>query len=83
MLLATFQAESGVGFVSPGDGAPYGAMVFAGGGRTAADLAFFLSADAARGIFLRSMAFHGISSAVVGARRFGQRWGSLGAPQFF
>ena len=28
----------GVRFVSPGDGAPCGAMVFAGGGRMAADL---------------------------------------------
>ena len=27
----------GVRFVSPGDGAPYGAMVFVGGGRTVAD----------------------------------------------
>ena len=38
MLLAMFRAESGVGLVGPGDGAPYGIMVFAGGGRTAADL---------------------------------------------
>ena len=38
LLLATFQAKLGVRFVSPGDGAPYGAMVFAGGGLTVADL---------------------------------------------
>ena len=38
LLLATFRAESGVGLAGPSDGGPFGAMGFAGGGRTAADL---------------------------------------------
>ena len=57
LLLATFRAESGVGLVGPGDGGPFGAMGFAGGGRTATDRAFFLSVDAVRGVFRRSVAF--------------------------
>ena len=80
LLLATFRAESGVGLVGPGDGGPFRAMGFAGGGQTAADRAFFLSADDARGVFRRSVAFQGVSSATIGAGRFGQRWGSLGTP---
>ena len=41
LLLATFRAESGVGLVGSGDGGPFGAMGFAGRGRTEADRAFF------------------------------------------
>ena len=73
LLLATFRAKLGVGLVGPGDGAHFGTMGFASGGRTATDRAFFLSVDATRGIFLRYVAVHGISPAIIGAGRFGKR----------
>ena len=82
LLPAMFRAELGVGLVGPGDGAPFGAIGFAGGGVTATDRGILAIAGVAREFYAKFVAVYGVSMVAIGADGVDQRWGSLGTPCF-
>ena len=73
-----FRAELRVGLVGPGDGAPYGTMGFARGGRTATDRGILVVVGAAREFYAKFVVVYGVSLVAIDAGGVSQRWGSLG-----